>query len=385
MKILIAHNDYGKFSGEEQAIQTLAAILQEHGHTVFWYRRTSATIGASSIQKIKAFFSGIYNPFAGQKIKQIIEQKQPDLIQVQNIYPFLSPSIFLACAKAKKPVVMRCPNYRLFCPSGLHLHKGEICEKCADTNEIWCVLRNCEQSLFKSSGYALRNSFARISKIIVNNVKIFIVLSEFQKQKFVCRGIPENKIRILPNTTEILPEDQIQYHPGEIIGFVGRLSKEKGIYDFFAAARQLPELKFAVAGSAPDMEDIKKQAPSNVEFKGFLKGSDLDEFYKQCKMLIFPSLWFEGFPNVITKAMVHARPIITTRIGALPEIVINGENGLLFEPGNTLELAQKIKYLCEQPELCQKMGEKGRKIANDKYSPEKYYSTLINIYKHAMK
>ena len=69
---------------------------------------------------------------------------------------------------------------------------------------------------------------------------------------------------------------------------------------------------------------------------------------------------FEGFPIAIVEAMLHGKPVICSRIGGLPEIIEDNKTGLLFEPGNTKDLADKINFLWQKPDLCKKMGKAGQ-------------------------
>ena len=162
MKILFVHNDYIKPSGEEAASGELARLMEEHGHEVRWFRKTSSSIHGI-VDKFKAFFLGVYNPQSARELAGILEEFEPDVVQVQNLYPFISTSIFKPLRLRNIPVVMRCPNYRLFCPNGLCLDsEGNVCEKCfGKGREFWCAFKNCERSRLKSIGYALRNFYAR--------------------------------------------------------------------------------------------------------------------------------------------------------------------------------------------------------------------------------
>jgi glycosyltransferase involved in cell wall biosynthesis len=394
VKLLIAHNEYARQSGEEYALGSLADLLIRHDHCVVWHRRSSAKIGCSVGGKTKAFFTGLANPWAGRQMETALDREKPDLALIQNLYPMLSPSILTACKKRGTPVLLRCPNYRLFCPNGLHLSHDEICERCLGGKEYWCILRNCEGNLFKSSGYALRNAVARISRRILDNVDIFIVLSEFQKRRFIEQGIPEERLEILPNTAPNIESEGIfpfvsekknfpAKSSGEWVGFVGRISPEKGIEDFIAAARELPDIPFAVAGSTERMPEAVAQSPKNVQWEGFLQGKQLDDFYRRCRIVAIPSRCFEGFPNVATHAMMMRRPVIASRIGALPEIVEDGKTGILFEAGNVEELASKILSLYRDPEQCRVLGNAGQIKAESEYGPEVVYERLMGIFEKA--
>lgn len=382
MHFLLAHNDYGRPSGEEQAIDNISSAIVSGGHTVSWFRVSSSDIGESLFQKSKAFLSGIYSVDSRKKIKRLLDEGTFDLVQIQNLYPFLSPSILRPCKAKGIPVVMRCPNYRLFCPNGLHLSHGQVCERCLGGKEWQCVLQNCLDDRFKSIGYTLRNTFARKTRMIVDNVTVFVVLSEFQKQRFIAGGIPADRIEILPNIAPTM--DEVGYGDGDKISFVGRVSPEKGIVEFLDAARKLPKYRFVVAGSTDAMPEVAKLAPRNVEFKGFLRGKELDAVFHESRLLVFPSLWFEGFPNVVAQAMACGKPVIATRLGALPEIVDDGKTGLLFDHSNKEELAGKIDYLWNRPDLCREMGEAGRAKARAEYSEKKFYERLMMIYDKAI-
>jgi glycosyltransferase involved in cell wall biosynthesis len=383
--ILIAHNDYGKFSGEEHAVQTMAEVLAENGYQVSWLRKTSAGIENSLYRKMHAFFSGIYSINSRKEIENLLDRNDFDIIQVQNLYPLLSPSILVPCQERNIPVVMRCPNYRLFCPNGLHLSHGTVCEKCLGGCREWnCILHNCEGSFLKSSGYAARNAFARLTGMILDNVSMFIALSEFQKQRFITGGIPADRIEILPNISPSIDNSQRSGDLGNTISFVGRVSPEKGISTFINAACKLPQYSFAVAGSTNGMPEIVDNAPDNVAFHGFLSGRELDDFFHTSRIMVFPSNWFEGFPNVIAKAMAHGRPVIAAWIGAIPEIVDNSVTGLLFEPGNVDDLVEKIQHLWGNTELCRQLGKAGQKKARSEYSQKKYHDRLMSIYNKAI-
>lgn len=385
MKILYIHNDYARPSGEEHASGEIVELLREHGHEVRWFKRSSAEIAESKIGQIKSFFTGVYNPSIAKALKKVLKEYQPDIVQVQNLYPLISTSIFKPLKKEGYPVVMRCPNYRLFCPNGLCLDpEGVVCEKCwGKGKETWCVRKNCTNSFFKSLGYATRNAFARITGNIRKGVDVFIVQSEFQKKKFESQSIPAEHIGILPGIAPVVGNIE-DTELGDFVTFVGRVSAEKGIYEFIDAARALPHIPFKVAGNLDSSFEIPKDLPQNVEFVGFYKGDALNELYLKSRIIVVPSKWYEGFPNVIVRAMLLKRPVITTNIGAMQSIIDNDINGLLVPHADSNSLMQAIKELWPNIELCTQMGIKGKEKADALYSREEIYKSLIEIYNKAI-
>lgn len=388
MKILFVHNNYASNnSGEEHASQALADLLTQNGHEVQWYRRSSDVIGDAFGSKLAAFFLGIYNPKAVKELKQLIQTFQPNVIQVQNLYPFISPAILRMIRKLGIPVVMRCPNYRLFCPTGLHLdQKGNICERClSGTRELNCVLKNCESNHFKSIGYALRNVVARTYWGIYKYVDAYIVQTEFQKQKFIANGLPANKLYVVPGLTPKLAAVAPHQNPN-IVAYIGRVSREKGIVEFVEAAKQLPHIPFYVIGSYPEeFEALKQKSSANVTWKGFVSGKALEAMYQASKIIVVPGKWFEGFPNVMTRAMKHGKPVIASRLGAMSSIIDHEVNGLLVPPGDVTALAAAINTLYKDDSLCKTFGDKAKQKAEHLYTTEKVYNGLLEAYNYAIK
>lgn len=383
MRVLYVHNEYARPSGEEHAAGELVALLREHGHEVRWFTRSSAEIEGSFFGKIKALTAGIYNPFAACRLARVLDEFKPDVVQVQNLYPLLSSAIFRPIKRRGIPVVMRCPNYRLFCPEGLSLAPdGRICERCWGGHEINCIRLNCMGSRAKSAGYAVRNAFGRISENIRNGVDVFIVQSEFQKQKFVQQGIPEEKTGILAGISPVISPDTHR-RLGDWVSFVGRASAEKGICEFIEAAAMNPDIPFKVAGNIDKNFKMPEILPENLEFVGFKKGDALDEFYQSSRIIVVPSKWYEGFPNVIVRGMLHRKPVITCNIGAMQSIIDDGINGLLISPGSSSAISEAVRKLYYDEEKCKIYGDNGCIKASTQYSRETIYNDLIAIYHQA--
>jgi glycosyltransferase involved in cell wall biosynthesis len=384
MNILYVHNDYALPSGEERAAEMIARLLTNRGHTVEWFRRTSAGLADSTAGRLKAFFCGIHNPASAAVLEACLRKHRPDVVQVQNIYPLISPSIFPVLRRWRIPVVMRCPNYRLFCPNGRHLVRGELCDRCLGRGrELWCALRNCEDSLFKSAGYAMRNAAARIRGIIRANVHVFLVQSQFQRDMFIRNGIEAGRIEILPGMAQV-PDLPGAVPWGESVTFAGRISAEKGIQDFIGAARALPDIPFVVVGQDGRMPRIRDDSPANLTWLGFLQGNALQDVYLRSRMVVVPSRWYEGFPNVLLQAMALGKPTICSAIGGLPEIVDRGAAGLLCRPADAKDLARQIRTLYSDPALCRRLGQAAREKTQREYSPDTCYQRLMQAFGKAM-
>ena len=383
MKICLVHNAYARPSGEETMLHNIASLLRDHRHSVLEYLRFSANIAGTPFGRTRAFFSGIYSASAASEFASVLRDFRPDIVQVQNVYPLISPVVLELARQHNVPVVLRCSNYRLICPSGLLLSHGGVCEKCVPNREYWCILRNCERNVFKSVGYALRNYAARLRNAFANNVSLYIAQTAFQQHKLVSAGFDPDKFVVIPNMTSVHP-DPTPWSLGSYVAFSGRLAEEKGIRTLTSAARMCSDIPFQAAGAIASPADLASLCSPNFYTQGHLGSPQLDDFYKAMRVLVLPSIWYEGFPSVILEAMLHAKPVICSNVGGIPEIVQDGVTGLLFEPANPLDLSRKIRLLWDRPDLCRQMGQAALQKVLREYSPSRYYDRLMAAYQKAL-
>jgi len=389
MKILLAHNRYaipGRGSGEEVSIDAIASLLEERGHTIVTYIRSSLEVRKMRFGRLGPFFSGIYSFGAKKKMEQILRTEKPDLVLVQNLFPLISPSVLIACRTSNVPVVMRCPNYRLICPNGLFMTKGRICERCAGGKEYWCVLKNCEGNIFKSIGYALRGFAASHFSLFEDNVDVFLVLTEFAGKKLIQNGFSPEKIQVLSGLlNQQKTANNTNENPGKYVGFVGRLSPEKGVDMVIKAAKRLPGVPFKLAGSAQGYFSDIRNLPENVTLAGQLNSEDLWEFYRNARLLVAPSRWYEGLPMAIIEGMSASKPVIASDLGGLGEVVEDGTTGLLFQHDDVEDFADKIFFLWSNPDLCRRFGRAGREKTKREYCPDAFYGRLTQAFELASK
>ncbi|WP_372755681.1 glycosyltransferase family 4 protein [Labilibaculum sp.] len=387
MKILIIHNHYSKFSGEEAVVEAQIKLLQESGHTVSTYFRKSVEIETMPLGKLRSFCSAFYNPRSVKEIKRLLVSEQPDLVHIHNLFPLISPAILPVIKKAGIPIVMTVHNYRLVCPNGLFFSQGKICEACAGKGKEWnCIAKNCESSHFKSMGYALRNWWARKQKYYLKHVDAFACLTEFQKEKLASNGFAAEKLFVIPNmySGKVQKEKKIASgNTKKYIAFAGRISPEKGIDVLFEAARLLPHIPFKLAGGVREDYELPVK-PTNVELVGMLKADELNEFYQAASLYVLSSIWYEGFPMVFPEAMNHSLPIIAPNMAGFPEVVRNQVNGLLFETGNASDLAKQIESLWSDPQKAKEFGEVGYQKLQEKYTPQQYSLNLQHLYQQVL-
>lgn len=373
MKILIVHNNYGQYSGEEAVVDKMSAMLQAHGHKVVFYRKTTEGVRESALGKIQGFLSGIYSPSGVKGMREVLQRERPDVVNVHNLFPFISPAALFECKKAGVPVVMTIHNFRLMCPTGLFMRNGLPCEHCLEVGNEWgCLRYNCEHSAVKSLGYTLRNVAARWMGAYRKNVDAFACITDFQRQKLVQAGFEENRLHVIPNFME-----EIAVQPrfeGGYVAYSGRLSREKGVDMIIDVARRHPDIPFKLAGSVRD-EELKENLPANCELVGFLKGEALADFYRNAAFFVMASRWYEGFPMSILEAAQYGKPTIGPNHGGFTEIIGEGNAaiGRLFTPNNMDSLEQTLVGLWNDEAAIEQLGRQAFDKLHREYCSEVIY------------
>lgn len=377
MKILLVHNEYGKYSGEEAVVDKMAMIFTGLGHDVAQLRMSTAGARDSFSGKIHGFVSGIWCPSGIKAMREAIEKERPDVINVHNLYPFISPAALRECKKAGIPVVMTIHNFRLICPTGLFMRDGAPCELCLQRGDEWgCVRFNCEHSRLKSIGYAARNAVARLRSHYMDCVDCYACITDFQRQKLTAAGYPSERLLLIPNPMDVDCGNIDNCHndkdSGAYVAFCGRISREKGIDLIIEAARQNPDIEFRLAGAVAD-EALTADLPANVKLAGYLKGDKLRAFYQNARFMVMASRWYEGFPMAILEAAKHNKATIAPDHGGFTEIIGKGKDtiGALFTPGDPEALSREIRKLWDSPDLATILGT----AANAKLRRE--YSTAV--------
>jgi glycosyltransferase involved in cell wall biosynthesis len=139
-----------------------------------------------------------------------------------------------------------------------------------------------------------------------------------------------------------------------------------------------------IVGDGPlktDLEDmLKTKGIKDIEFTGRKSYQECIMLLQDTQFLILPSLCYENFPVVIMEAYASGKPVIASGLGAMAELVEEGKTGLLFEPGNPEDLADKMQWMVENEDACIEMGKNARKVFEKKYTAEKNYEILMKIY-----
>jgi len=398
MKVIFVNNYLYIRGGSERVLFDEIEILRSHGHEpILFSRKHEKNIYSryskyfpvsikyeecSFLEKIFVSFKLIYSLEVKKKFSELLSIYNPDLVHAHNIYGRLTTSVLDVAKNMNVPVVMTLHDYKLICPSYLMLSNGVPCEKCKGRKFYNCILTRCHKNNFISSAiYSVESYFNYIFKKY-EWTSFFLCPSKFLLKKHIEFGIPSKKLVYLPNFIKVnsfLPN----FQPGNYILYVGRLSKEKGILTLLKAMKTL-KIELKIIGDGPLKEKCKKIVRNyglrNVLFEGYKYGDELEEIYKNAAFVVIPSECYENAPMVLLETFSYGKPAIGSDIGGIPEFIIDGETGYLFEPGNYNELREKISYLYDNPSIVKEMGKKARKIVEKNYSEDVHYKKLISLY-----
>ena len=170
--------------------------------------------------------------------------------------------------------------------------------------------------------------------------------------------------------------------------FLERKIKKKGAKYAVEAMKYLkkyPDLKLKITGELTERDsEIKKLIEDNglaerVEFVGFKRGSELAELISKCICLLCPAIWYENMPNTVLEAYAYGKPVIASDIGCFSEIVEDHGTGLLFEPKNPEDLADKVMEILSGNKVVE-FGKNARKKVETEYTPEMHFSMLGKLF-----
>lgn len=222
-------------------------------------------------------------------------------------------------------------------------------------------------------------------------------------EELTAKGIAEEKISIMHNSVAPIAvataaeltalKERHRIHPDDrVLLTIGRLSREKAQGDLVAALAELcrnrksGNLKLLIVGDGPDrghLEHLVRHADlvERVVFVGHV--NDVHAYFALADVVVVPS-HSEGSPNVVLEAMAAAKPIVATRVGGVPELVTDRENGLLVAPGNLVALAAAINSILSDSSLAERLAAKGRAFVSQRHTLEAYRMGLIGIYNEVL-
>lgn len=382
MRLLLVHNFYREEGGENAVFRLLRAILEEHGHEVEAYVRDSAeTDGVTPLQAGRLLAEGLHSRRTTHEVRALVQRRPPDAALVQNVFPLISPSVYGTLAGAGVPTAQLVFNYRFVCPDAQLFTEGQVCERCVQGSFVNAVVHRCyRDDRLASAWYAAilglhraRGTFTRIDRLLLPD--------EFMRGVLTRGGFDPARMDVVGT-----PFDPAPYGPGDReadeILFVGRLVRQKGILTLLRAFAAAPvTARLLVVGEGACRSEAEALAarlcPGRVDFRGAVWGEPLLDLLRRCRFLCVPSEWYDNAPLVVHQAMACGRPVLASRIDGLPEIVREGETGLLAAPGDVEDWTRSIISLAGDEVGRARLGRIARATALADFSRRAYHDRLM--------
>lgn len=384
MKVLLIHNFYQQPGGEDVVVAAETRLLRAHGHDVVEYLEDNHRI--EDMNRLELAGTTTWSRKASRDLESLLRCERPSIVHFHNTFPLISPSAYYACAEAGVPVVQTLHNYRLVCPGATLLRDGSVCELCLGRKVSWPgVIHGCYRgSRAATAAVTAMLATHRAMRTWQTKVDLYIALSEFARRKFIEGGLPPECVVVKPNFVHSDPGSKSGR--GEYALFVGRLSPEKGLAVLLEAWAKISNpVPLRIVGSGPSFERVGECIPQNrgawVTMVGRLSPAEVLSTMRSARFVVAPSICYENFPLVVIEAYACGVPVIASRLGAMAEIVHDGRTGLHFTASDPDDLAAKVEWAWNHPEEMETMGRAARAEYEAKYTAERNYQMLLQIYK----
>ncbi len=361
--VVITTQPYNGLSSIKSSSKVENGIMIHRFYPLNIYSWTN-TAGKSLLIKMVWNTFDIWNLHAYLVIKNILKKEKPDVVHIHTP-TWISLSAFDAIKSLKIPFVFTVHEYILLCRRVSLLHaNGEVC----DNPRSICKL------------------YQKISRTIVSS-KPDLVLSP---SNFVLRMLnkngffPESKCIKLPlGITPYKEKTEKKYENIDII-YTGALIGHKGVDVLINAFKNLKhnKIRLHIVGKGEKINELKELAGKDdrITFYGFLGGEELTSLQEKANITVMPSIWYENSPMAIYESFKYGTPVIGSEIGGIPELIEEGVNGYLFQPGKFKELEEILKHLVENPLELKKL-ETGAFNSSQKYDMRLHVKKLEKLYK----
>ena len=394
MRILEINKFYNARRGADKHFLDVISLLKENGHQVAdfsmiqsgneyssWEKYFLSPAGYTDTfsfwEKIKGVGRMFFSFEAKRKINALLDEFNPDIVHIHNIYHQMSPAILFEIKKRGIPIVMTVHDFKLINPNHSLRLNGKAYRRCSNKKYYQCFLDKCVKNSYPLSLLAtLEMYWHDWLGTYEKNVDCYIAPSNFVKKILTAWGIDEKKIIALPH---FMPDEK---NRGQKYSFsvadryalyAGKISKEKGAGTLIDIFSNQTKMKLYLAGEVEPGFEIPSH-PSIV-YMGFVKADQLAEYMRSSTCVISGSRLPETFGLIALEAISVGKPFLSFNAGAYSEVVQHGETGMIAR--NKKQLAKYIQDIASG----EKIFDEQRIRANaSKYNAGEYCKKLEMIF-----
>jgi glycosyltransferase involved in cell wall biosynthesis len=245
------------------------------------------------------------------------------------------------------------------------------------------VLRSYEKKLMKRS-----DALIAVSKYTVNELTELYGIDK-NKIHVIYNGVDIERFKPRPNRAELRREFGLEKDT-KIALFVGRLYHRKGLETLLSSVppvlKEYSNLNFVISGTGfkqkeESLRNLAKELDieDHVKFLGYVPDEKLPLLYSASDIFVLPAI-YENFPFAILEAQSTGLPVISTKVGGIPEFLVDNENGFVIEPRDPAKLTQTVLTLLQNPKIAKEMGDRGRKLIEEKFDWRLITAQVIDLY-----
>ncbi|MDR7554844.1 MAG: glycosyltransferase family 4 protein [Armatimonadota bacterium] len=402
MRILMVNKFYHEAGGAERYMLSLSALLERAGHEVIpfamqdtrnmptpyarWFSPHVRVRGPLPLRE--RFWTAVrvvYSADAAKAVARLVRHVRPEVAHVHNIYHHLSPSVLVALKDLGVPVVHTMHDLKLICANYSLFTRGAICERCKGNRHFHAVVqRCCKGGLGASLVGAVEMYLHGALKTYARTVDAFVSPSRFLRDKLAEFGMDVRRVRHIPNFVDV-DAFSPRYGPSDgYVVYVGRVTFDKGVGVLVQAMADLPQLMAYVVGDGdargPLQEQCARKGIRNVRFLGPRPHRELPALVGGAAVVVLPSLLYDNCPLVVLEAFAMGKPVIGSRLGGIPELIADGDDGMLVAAGDPAALRDAIAWLMARPQTIEAMGRNGRAKVERLYGPDTHLQAIGAVY-----
>lgn len=391
MRVLHVSHNHHIVGGSDRVFFETSALLEKAGHEIFPFCLSGANDlpsawseffprGAdTSHPRLSDTARYFYNSDARRRLSRLLDAIGPiDVAHLHIYHGKLTPAILPVLKARGIPILHTLHEYKLACPVYTMQRHGTNCDRCVGGSVLSSIRHRCKDgSILKSAVMAAEMTVSRM----LGDVRLidrFICVSTFQRDIMLRAGLPASKLVTLHNFTKAKPRDTMPGHDGYLL-YAGRIEALKGLPTLVNAIIGTGR-RLIIAGGGSWVPELRERISNHpdITYLGFKAGRDLQDLIQRSQAVIVPSEWYENCPMTVLEAKASGRPVVASRIGGIPELVRDGIDGFLFDPGDVAGLRQALERLDAADYT--KVSENAQTDVRQRFSARMHLAGLLRVY-----
>lgn len=339
--------------------------------------------GGAALQQALQLPRAIWSAPAAHAMERLLGSFRPDVAHLHAPSRYLTPSVLRPLERARVPIVHTLHDFKPWCTNRLLYAHGAVCERCRGGAHWRAAATACVQDSRAKSVVGAIEAYVHDAVHAYRAVRLWIAPSAFVRDKALTFGVEAARLRLLGHGVEPQPAvPRADDAPDRYVLFAGRLSVEKGVRLLPAIAARIAPVPLLVAGDGPLGAWLDAQGAANLRRLGHVADARLAALRAHAAVVLAPSEFVEHFGYSVAEALLDARPVVASRIGALPELVEHEVTGLLAAPGDAGAFAEAARRALDDPRAAA-WGEAGRERVQRVGAPSAHVEALRVIYEEA--